>query len=475
MRLTRRTAAAVPLLLLYAACSDSPTGPARESLEREAGGWATWVLVSGSELRPAPPPDAGSEQTRQEIEEILALQTRAPAEADAQIRTWAGAPTSAWTRLAVDLLEFYWPLLPDVRTATPTRAARTMALLHVAIYEALVATWDAKFTYNRTPPSAVDARVKARVPESALPSYPSAHAAAAAAAAAILSYALPDEDTARLARLAREAGESRILAGAAYRSDVEAGWALGRAVAERVLMRAMQDGSGEVWTASIPKGDGMWSPTPPRRVKIPFDPLAGSWGTWVLERGDQFRPGPHPAPGSPAFAADLEELRRLSTERTLRQGDAARYWATDAPSIRWTLFLEEEITRRRLPALRAARAQALLSIAMYDAFVACWDAKYHYWLARPISLEPALVTVFATPPFPSYPSGHSTISAAAAEVMAYLFADAAREYREKAHEASESRVWGGVHYRFDIVVGEELGEKVGRAVVERARRDGSGV
>jgi membrane-associated phospholipid phosphatase len=81
--------------------------------------------------------------------------------------------------------------------------------------------------------------------------------------------------------------------------------------------------------------------------------------------------------------------------------------------------------------------------------------------------------VFSTPAFPSYPSGHSTISAAAAEVFAELFPDRAAMYRAQADSASLSRVWGGVHYRFDIVAGEELGRRVGRAVVERARADGS--
>lgn len=79
----------------------------------------------------------------------------------------------------------------------------------------------------------------------------------------------------------------------------------------------------------------------------------------------------------------------------------------------------------------------------------------------------------ATPAFPSYPSGHSTISAAAAEVLASLFPDAAAEYRREAAEASLSRVWGGVHYRFDLTAGEVLGRAVGKAVVGRADRDGA--
>ena len=109
---------------------------------------------------------------------------------------------------------------------------------------------------------------------------------------------------------------------------------------------------------------------------------------------------------------------------------------------------------------------------MYDAFVACWDAKFTYWLARPVTADSTLRLVFPTPPFPSYPSGHSTISSAAAEVFAELFPDAAQMYRDRAIEASYSRVYAGVHYRFDVVTGDSLGVSVGRAVVRRARDDG---
>jgi membrane-associated phospholipid phosphatase len=178
--------------------------------------------------------------------------------------------------------------------------------------------------------------------------------------------------------------------------------------------------------------------------------------------------------GSAAFLKDLNELRTLSTSRTAAQADLARYWATDAPSGKWEMFMRDEIDRRHLPTMRAARALALASVAMYDAFVACWDAKFHYWLLRPISADSlAIKTVFPTPPFPSYPSGHSTISTAASEVFAELFPDAAKTYRDEALEASLSRVYAAVHYRFDVDSGDALGARVGQAVVEYMRHDGS--
>lgn len=469
--MVRRALPPLALAALVLACSDSPAGPVRDR-DADAGRWATWVLPSGAALRPPPPPAAGSAEAAHDLDEVLRVQREAGM-SDAEIRHWDGPPTGPWSELAVDLLEFYWALLPDVRTATPVRSARILALLHVAIYDALVATWDAKYAYERKPPYRTDGRVRRRVPDPGVPSYPSEHAAAAAAAATVLEYLFPLEDPERFRAMVRAAGASRIAAGVAFPSDVEAGLALGRAVAEQVIAHAMTDGSDAAWTGSIPEGPEMWQPTPPRRVDHPFEPLAGSWRGWTLPRGDVFRPPPPPAMGSAKFEADLDELRALSRERTPDQADVARYWGTGPPSVRWILFLEEEIARRGLSSLRAARAHALVSVAIHDAFIACWDAKYAYWLARPITVDPRIVTVFSTPPFPSYPSGHSTISAAAAEVFAELFPDAADTYRAKALEASISRVLGGVHYRFDVTVGEELGAHVGREVVRRARADGS--
>lgn len=457
--------------ILASACGDA-TAPTVD-LEESAGTWKTWVITNGGALRPAPPPAEGSTQSKQELDEIVSLQNARTTATDAAMARWSGIPTQRWHALALDRMEVYWVLLPDIRTATPARTARAMALLNVAMYDALVATWDAKFTYRRRPPSSVDTRVHALARNDGAPSYPSEHAAVAAAAAAVLSYIFPREDTLSFHAAAREAGDARIVAGAAYRSDVDAGYAIGRAVAAQVLARAEADGSKEPWTGTVPTGPTMWRPTPNKFVQVPFDPTAGTWKPWVITSGSAFRPSPPPAPASTEFGHDLDELRAMSTGRTLTQTNTARYWATDAPSAKWEMFMRDEIERRRLPAVHAARALALASVAMFDAFVACWDAKYFYWFYRPITAEPTLKPVFPTPPFPSYPSGHSTISTAASEVFAELFPDAADTYRAMALDASLSRVYAAVHYRFDIEVGDLLGEKVGREVVSYMRSDGA--
>jgi membrane-associated phospholipid phosphatase len=110
--------------------------------------------------------------------------------------------------------------------------------------------------------------------------------------------------------------------------------------------------------------------------------------------------------------------------------------------------------------------------AQADAFIACWDAKYTYWSERPVTairreLDPSFLSYIATPPFPSYVSGHSTISGAASTVLAARFPDAARRLRAWADEAAVSRLNGGIHFRSDNEAGLLLGKRIGRVAVTR--------
>lgn len=139
----------------------------------------------------------------------------------------------------------------------------------------------------------------------------------------------------------------------------------------------------------------------------------------------------------------------------------ALFWATSPPSMRWHLLVEEEVQRNRLSSFAASRAHLLASVAMYEAYVAAWEAKYHFWLLRPITADAELEPLFPTPPHPSYPSGHSTISASVAVVLSAIFPQKSHEWNELAKEASDSRLWGMVHYRFDLDAGLELGRAVG--------------
>lgn len=129
--------------------------------------------------------------------------------------------------------------------------------------------------------------------------------------------------------------------------------------------------------------------------------------------------------------------------------------------------------RQALDLPHAARVLALTTVAIADAFICCWDAKYTYWTARPITADPVLEVIVPTPPFPSYPSGHATNSAAAATVLGHLFPEEDAELAARAEEAKNSRLWAGVHFPIDNDMGVVAGRMVGRLVALRARNDGA--
>jgi membrane-associated phospholipid phosphatase len=112
-------------------------------------------------------------------------------------------------------------------------------------------------------------------------------------------------------------------------------------------------------------------------------------------------------------------------------------------------------------------------MAMHDAAVACWDAKFTYFNPRPSQLDPEIRTVIGLPNFPSYTSGHSTFSAAAADVLSYIFPSGASTFDALKEEAAISRLYGGIHYRSDIEVGKVVGRRIGDYTVRFAMHDGA--
>jgi hypothetical protein len=235
-----------------------------------------------------------------------------------------------------------------------------------------------------------------------------------------------------------------------------------------VIERAKADESDAVWTGTVPPGPGLWSGT------NPIEPLAGTWKPWVLASGDQFRAPQPPAYNSPEEAADLSEVKNFA--RTFASNSKAFYWQTpDGLLIEWystagKLIFEHHLDKNPP---RAARIYALMSIAHFDAAIACFDSKYTYWAIRPFQLDPTIVTLFPTPNHPSYPSAHSTVSTAITEAMAYAFPDEAAAIRARGAEAGEARIWAGIHFRHDITAGDAQGKAVAAEVIGRFQNDGS--
>ena len=270
----------------------SPTLAARQDDSAEPATWHTWVLTAPDELRPAAPPDP----TPAEIDELLGLQDARTDEMIATIRQWAGRPAVLpWTEAATAALD---------ETLSPVRQYRGDGLLQAAMYDAVIAAYDAQDAYSRPTPSTFDDRITPLDGVAAdRPSYPSANAAVAGAAAAILTALLPDATPGRFTDMADEATTALLQAGVAFPSDVAAGLDLGRAVGERALAVAADDQPGSAWDGSGQlTGPGYWEPTPPAFVDPPMEPLAPTWHRWVLGSADQFRPAPPPVVDSPRVA-----------------------------------------------------------------------------------------------------------------------------------------------------------------------------
>src|SRR5215510_8014097 len=274
-------------------------------IEPQAGQWKTWVITSGSQFRlPAPP--HGLAQVA-EVRNLIARADQRDAAALNAISFWdAGPPGYRWNEIATNLI---------VKNNIPgLRSARLLSLLNVAIYDATIAAWDSKYVYNRKRPSEVNSNVSPAIPVPNSPSYPSEHTTEANAATAVLDYLFPSEAQ-TLERAAQECSESRLNAGVQFQSDVSAGQELGRKVAELVIARGRTDGSDAVFNGTIPTGPGFW------RGTNPIEPLAGTWRTWVISSGSEFRPPPPPAFDSAQKAQELAEVKNFP--RPIPAGGAA--------------------------------------------------------------------------------------------------------------------------------------------------------
>lgn len=291
----------------------------------------------------------------------------------------------------------------------------------------------------------------------------SRRAAAAAASVVALSYLFPADAAALEAELERQlALPGWVEAGS---PDVAGGVAVGRVVGAKVVAHARTDRMFDPWTGTVPTGPGMWysSATPPAP---PGGAGFSAARPFYLTSTAQFRPAPPPAYGSPAFQAALAEVRRITDARTPAQDSIAKFWATFGgrfePSGFWNHEAATLVAAQASGERRASHLLALTSMAMVDALLACNDAKYTYWLLRPSQADPGIGLAVGLPNFPAYPSNHACISVAAAEVLGAGIPAQRARLSAMAEEAAISRVYGGIHYRFDGDVGLALGRQVAR-------------
>ncbi len=377
-----------------------------------------------------------------------------------------------WNEVALDTVR--------AERTPPPAAARALALAHVSAFDALNAV-----TLTHRP-----YRVAVSAPEGA-----SADAAVAAAMHRVLTRLFPGRTAVLDAALAESYAELPDGPGR------DRGAALGRYVADRVLAGRGADGDG-TGTYVLAAEPGRWQPTPPR-FRPALLPRWSSLATFCGPRPADLDPGPPPALTSAAYAADVNEVKRLggrdSAARTAEQTEIARFWADDAGTVsppgHWNVIARTVARQRGHTPDKNARLFALLNLALADAAIVCWDCKFKYGLWRPVDAirradeggNPATdpdrswTPLLETPPFPSYTSGHSTFSGAAAAVLAdFCRTDDVRfrvtseglpgvtrtfaSFRAAAEEAGRSRIYGGIHYEFDNRNGLAVGRKVGEMV-----------
>ena len=511
MKVIRKLLIASVLSTVFVACDKTIDEPQRvgytpASVDEKAGTWKTYVITSPTDVTLATPSSTSSTEYQSELSSLKTLSASLNVEQQEAVVYWGAGAAYRWNEIARELAARYntppasnadgkYPV-PDAANpladpkfpfANPPYTARALAYMSVAQYDALVSAWSYKYKFKRLAPSKVDATVRVALPVSALPSYPSEDAVVAAASYTVLKAMFPGEVPFLDAKVA-EHRNARLWAGMNVASDLDAGASLGTQVAAKVMARARADGmstaNNQTLTAGLiesAKGRGqteVWvSQETPARP--PMLPNYGAVSTWNFDRATlvKLRPGMAPLPGSDQFNKELAELQSMQKNQTREQARIANYWADGAgsytPPGHWHRAAANAAHEAKFSEVRMARTLALLGTAVQDAGVCCWETKFYYYTPRP--QQYALKTSIGLPNFPSYTSGHSTFSAAAAAVLGYVFPEQAETFQAQAKQASESRVFGMIHFRSDCDAGLVCGKNIGSYAVERGKADGSGL
>jgi hypothetical protein len=269
-----------------------------------------------------------------------------------------------------------------------------------------------------------------------------------------------------------------------------AGIALGEKVAAAVFAERQSDATNLPDTYRPITQPGVWVPTAP-----PLFPQYATAKPWGMESASQFRPGPPPDLKSALYARDYNETKEMggvkSTKRTDAQSDAVRFWTQTNLGPAWFQAAAQVSDRRGLSVAENARVFALMSMALANCFIVDWDAKFKYNFWRPITAirngdqdgndaterDASWQPLNATPMHPEYPSQAGINAGAARGVLEAVFgggpesfvatdisdARLSRQFTSFAQmdrEQQEVRIWGGIHFRNSLEVGEAMGRKI---------------
>lgn len=370
---------------------------------------------------------------------------------------------------------------------SPLVITRNAAIVHAAVFDAVNGI-DRRYTPFRVEPAA--------------PKKTSSRAAAIQAAYATLVRLYPAQKSTFDAKLAASLAAIAQGPEAEKNSWIARGIEWGQSVADAIWALRTNDGFTPPPPAFLGGSDvGQWRPTPPG-LASGAGPQFAYMTPWVMQSPSQFRPAGPPAISSERYLTDFNETKTrggaASLSRTADQTVACLFWNSTTASSYWndlaaSLAAESENTLQE-----NAQLFALLNLAIADAAIACWEAKYHYVFWRPITAialaetdgngattsDACWAPLFATPNHPEYPSGHSTLSSAAAAVLAERFGEQSTfsirsdvmpgvvrsfgSFSKALDEVKDARILAGIHFRAACDDGQMTGRAVASYVIGHA-------
>jgi membrane-associated phospholipid phosphatase len=367
------------------------------------------------------------------------------------------SPDLKATPFSNELLSPQWQerarALVIANAVSPIAAGRTHAAVSVAQYRAVLAV-DEHWSTEGTLPAHYFA-------EGGRSRYEAQRGAVSGASAEVLGFLFPAAAAALEEQVERDATSNK---GNVHPSFTR-GLAVGRAVGDEMVEHLQNDGFSQPFTGTIPSGPGLWIPAPD---VPPTGANLGGVTPYLVTSTSQFRSAPPPAFGSPAFEADLNEVLTIAQNRTPQQVAIALFWATaggfGTPFGYASALAADYIEEAGVDERAATHVFALMHAAQLDAQLTCFETKYHYFVIRPSQAEPLISLLIPLPNYPAYPSGHACLMSSGARVLQHVFPGKTDELNDLVTEAGLSRIYAGIHYRFDITAAWVLG----RAVAEWA-------
>lgn len=243
----------------------------------------------------------------------------------------------------------------------------------------------------------------------------------------------------------------------------------GQAIAQSVLTHARSDNFIRSVATQVPQGAYVWRslanpPAPPAY------PALNVMRPFLIDSASAFRVAPPPSMSSIKFANDMAEILHYTVAPTQETKRIAQFYDMTTGAMAagyWNEQAEALIQRHNLGELQSARILATMNAAIMDALIACHDSKYAYWVPRPSQAESMVKPLIGVPNHPSYPSNHSCLSTAAGLTLAHFFPQERSRFVKSAADAGLSRIYAGIHYRFDVDAGDEIGRKVAALAVTR--------